>query len=122
MLQKIYRSIRSTYKNIRRTISWLPVIWVDRDFDWGYWVKLSRYKLERLHQFLTGDATVSVQNPESIAQLAALIELFKALENQWYEDDVPIGENYMATVQVNFEQLIDSISRILQSDLRNWWD
>lgn len=122
MLQKIYRSIRSTYKNIRRTISWLPVIWVDRDFDWGYWVKLSRYKLERLHQFLTSDGTVSVQAPDTIAQLAALIELFKALENQWYETDVPIGENYMATVQANFEQLIDSIMRILQSDLRNWWD
>ena len=46
---KIVYQIKQFFRNIRRVIKWFPVIWKDRDWDYGYLLKILEFKLQQMY-------------------------------------------------------------------------
>jgi len=55
-----FRSIATGFKNI---VTWLPVIWNDRQFDQGYLFDILRFKMRLMEDFWKSDDT-NVMHPE----------------------------------------------------------
>lgn len=44
----IIYSVQGFFENVHRVISWIPIVWKDRDWDYAYLLNIIRYKLGRM--------------------------------------------------------------------------
>jgi hypothetical protein len=75
----MFYKIKSRILNL---IKWLPVIWYDRDWDYGYIYKFLYYKLRFMQEFFESDKTYSV----NALKIAKKIMIAKNLAKRLYED------------------------------------
>jgi hypothetical protein len=53
-IKNIKYALHDIYRGIVNIFHWLPVIWVDRDFDWAYLARIMEFKFRRMnHSFKT---------------------------------------------------------------------
>ena len=50
MLIKIYK-IKNIYYQLKNVIKWLPIIWKDRDWDYGYFYRILYFKLKNMEKY-----------------------------------------------------------------------
>lgn len=51
-LDKAYWWVRSLPHNIYRVLTWFPIIWKDRDFDFAFFLTLMQYKMKRMREHI----------------------------------------------------------------------
>lgn len=75
-------------ENLKRTASWLPFIWKDRDWDSGCMLDLMVYKAERISKCIKENDIICDEEQEvihkSIRVFAKLMKRYK--DEDWYTD------------------------------------
>lgn len=83
---KITYPFRNVYRNIKRIISWIPVLWNNYDWDYSYFLDVMRFKLEKMHDFYTSDAAISSSSSTVAKDIKLAINLIKRIDENIYTD------------------------------------
>lgn len=82
------RKIRDIPSNIflffRNLIRWMPIIWADEDFDFGYLIRVLRFKIEKMDKFWKSGNTYSANGDRVSRQLAICKTILRRLEEDDY--------------------------------------
>jgi len=89
------KSVRSLFyqltEGISNLITWFPIIWNDRDFDYGYLLELVEFKTTRMLKFLESDETSTDWEEEraknDLIALQRFVPLVKYIHDEQYERD-----------------------------------
>lgn len=84
------KNILYFFKNLCRGLKnlwvWLPIIWKDRDFDYGYFLDMFDYKLQRMHRFFDNPDNVVI-NEVSRKNIVSRISTARTLLKKIYFDE-----------------------------------
>jgi hypothetical protein len=84
---KIIYEIMQIIKNIKKIISWIPVLWNDRNFDEVFMLKILHKKLEGMEEFFRSDRTWSANSDETAHEIMTAKNLCKRLISKNYLND-----------------------------------
>ena len=73
------------YRQIQRTIDFLPIIWKGFDFDYHYSLELFRKQLERTADFLESDRAYSMDAKQRTSRIRTAIQLMDNVYSDSYE-------------------------------------
>ena len=79
--------IKRKYRQIKRVIDFLPLIWNGFDFDYIYAVKLFRKQLERLADELESDRANTLSAPINAQKIRTAIRLMDKVYNDGYSTE-----------------------------------
>ena len=109
MFKKI-RHIYHYWKNIFHNLHyWLPLIIKDRDWDFAYLEEMLTHKLEGMRNFYQGGVNVwSAEAPQVVAELNEILEIFKRIEEDNYEEAIdPHFNDWIKNGKKHFKEIID---------------
>ena len=109
--------MKNLFYQIKTVFDYLPVIWKDRDWDYGYLLILIQYKLKRMAKFhrkkgIHTDADEIAQQIDECSELCDRLTEF----DYFQENDNLIEEQKARERDKNI--LFDKIKK----SLFNWWD
>lgn len=110
----------------RNVIRWLPVIWMDADFDSGYLLDIMKWKLTRLADCLENGQRVDGKRDARRVRTAAL--LCNRLSNdQVYYDNAAKAYKYGSRSWANEitavgKQDQEMLGRLIGKYITHWWD
>jgi hypothetical protein len=88
LIKQLIYSIRQGLSNLK---DWFPIIWNDRDFDYGYLLELVEFKSRRMLKFFESDKSSTDWEQEreqnDLLALRRFIPLIQYIHRQEYEDD-----------------------------------
>ena len=70
------------YKQIKRTLSFIPIIWRGHDFDYGYAIELFRHQLKRTADLLESKESYTLSSETNAQKIRTAIRLMDKV----YED------------------------------------
>lgn len=75
--------IKNKYRQIKRTLEFLPIIWKGADYDYRYSIDLFKYQLERTADFLESDKAYSLYAKQDASRIRTATKLMEKV----YEDE-----------------------------------
>jgi len=72
------------YRQIKRVIDFLPMIWKGYDFDYSYAINLFRYQLIRTEKFMSSPNTITVNANSRARRIKTAIELLDKVYDEEY--------------------------------------
>ena len=81
------------YRQIKRVIDFLPIIWNGFDFDYRYSIELFRKQLERQAKHLESELALSVEAKNNASRIRTAIELMDKVYDEEY------GMEYMDDIE-----------------------
>ena len=139
--EDIYRQIRWFPANILRLISYLPIIWQDRDWDYAYVLYILQHKLRRMHKRWDSSPRYVGGHKDKLNMRQCLIILNRIIKDDYISRECDIA--YIPDVELNkvwdkkwgkkFHSAADrarekekadwdSLWIILSKELGKWWD
>lgn len=150
----IFRKIKHFYwsfiEGVENIIYWLPIIWKDRQFDYGYLLNMMNHKLKYMEKFFNSDDAWCADAKEIASELAEFRKLLEYIETRQFEEDAmkPYYDKYpilytdfirQLNKQMTDEQTVlfrkccndietkyytamDELCKIFKNKLLNWWD
>lgn len=76
--------MKKMFNNIRRIITWIPIIWKTRDWDYGYSIKVFKFQLERQAKFLESDRAITRSAKNDSSRIRTVIKLMDKVYNEDY--------------------------------------
>lgn len=114
--------LRRIYQKIRHIIQWLPTIWNDYDFDYGYLYKLIYVKLENMERHIKSVNCCVGYTTKELRR----ITVAKNLAMRIYEDDYDekVVKDWKGNVTIASPQTydIELLGKYLLKYSRSWWD
>jgi hypothetical protein len=95
--------IKRKYRQIKRVIDFLPLIWNGFDFDYIYAVKLFRKQLERIANELESDRANTLSAPINAQKIRTAIRLMDKVYNDEYSTE-----------------WVDKIKKLYGADVLEW--
>ena len=87
-IMKIYReikySIRRFFWRIKNICKWIPLLWKQFDFDYGYAVDAFKFQLIKLAEFMESDKAYTVDAKERAKRIRTAIRLMEKVYNEDY--------------------------------------
>lgn len=80
MIKKIKQFIR----RIKRTMSFLPIIWKGYDFDYRYALELFKYQLKRTADFMESDRAMTMNAEIRAKRIRTAVELLQKVYDEEY--------------------------------------
>ena len=75
-------------RRIKHVLYWLPIIWADHDWDWGYLLTMLIHKLESMRELFQSDDAMC-EDAETVAeQIEAALVFLRNVNDNIYEDSV----------------------------------
>jgi len=102
-----YRPLREVCRAVKRIFIWLPVLYKDRDWDYGFFLEIMRFKLSRMRH-----------NHET----KQIIEAWQEVANEIKEAEVIIGRLIEWDSPEAFNADLQLLSDHLKKHLQGWWD
>ncbi len=103
------------YWGIKNIIIWTPVIWEDRDYDWGFLAKIMEFKFRKMSEYHTKWG-VTINKDKMAQELMTCAELLKRIR----EDD---PKNISSTVhEARMNEWTRMLGDTIGKKLRLWWD
>ena len=100
---------------IRNIVTWTPVIWGDRDYDWEFLAKIMEFKFRKMSEYYA-EHGVTINRGKLAQELMTCAELIKRIR----EDD-PI--NISSTVhEARMNEWTRMLGDMIGKKLRSWWD
>lgn len=143
---RIFSKIRNFFESIGNVVKWFPVIWKDRDFDYGYLEEILRFKLKNMYEFFMSDRTWSVNAKETALEIKEVIDLLDKIQKDNYEQIIDptyhkwiemypsnIFDNvnnfdkerrvqiYQQAEQLKFDDM-KKVYELISQNIRKWWD
>lgn len=76
--------IKQFFKNIKRVIDFLPLIWKHRDYDYRHSINLFRYSLQRQAEFFESDKAYSADAKQYASRIRTAIRLMDKVYDEEY--------------------------------------
>jgi hypothetical protein len=141
--------LKAFVQNCKRVIKWLPIIWVDRDWDWTYILLILETKIRFTREQMTNyslhcstkEDCINMKKAEAVLRRLRSPENY--IENDWekHQENWPRGDIFdddfvftppteeaskdvrrmMDKVQYMWKQDINWLSKHLQKHLQKWW-
>jgi hypothetical protein len=80
----VLNKLRGFCKRVRRSWDYAVLGWSNYDFDYGYLLAVLRFKLERMHKFLSGPDAIATHDKPALQSLRLAARLAKKLETDEY--------------------------------------
>jgi len=104
------------YHGIGNIIRYVPVIWLDRDYDWSYLAEIMEYKLRRMSKLHKNHGHL-LHSDRYAKQMLICAVLLKRLR----EDDYCMnGKISHWTYRAKYDQ--EYLFKIMGKYFRHWWD
>ena len=84
MIKDIKYFFRRKYRQIRRVIDFLPMIWNGFDFDYMYAIELFEKQLERTADFMESDKSMTVDADKRAKRIRTAVALLKKTYDEEY--------------------------------------
>jgi hypothetical protein len=84
MIKDIKYFFRRKYRQIRRVIDFLPMIWNGFDFDYMYAIELFEKQLERTADFMESDRATTVDADKRAKRIRTAVALLKKTYDEEY--------------------------------------
>jgi hypothetical protein len=83
-MKKLFDKVKTFIWNIKNIVDWIPILWKNWDWDYGYLLDIMVFKLERMSKFFKKDAIVSDCHSISfeIQQCIYMIHKFRNYEDE----------------------------------------
>src|SRR5210317_2144530 len=81
------------YRQIKRVIDFLPIIWKGFDFDYRYSIEVFRKQLERQAKFLELDSAITLEAKNNASRIRTAVKLMDKVYDEEY------GMEYMDTIE-----------------------
>lgn len=72
------------YRQVKRVLDYLPIIWKGYDFDYGYAIELFKYQLERTADFMSSSNRHTVNASIRARRIKTAIELLDKVYDEEY--------------------------------------
>jgi hypothetical protein len=76
--------IKQFFRNIKRVIDFLPLIWKHRDYDYRHSINLFKYSLQRQADFFETDKTYSANAKQYASRIRTAIRLMDKVYEEEY--------------------------------------
>ena len=76
--------IKRFFRQLRRVISWIPVIWKAYDFDYSYAMKFFIKQLGHMADYFEGDGAVTMGAKRNAERMRTAIRLWEKIESEEY--------------------------------------
>lgn len=76
--------IKQFFRNIKRVLDFLPLIWKHRDYDYRHSINLFRYSLQRQANFFESDRAYSADARQYASRIRTAIRLMDKVYNEEY--------------------------------------
>ncbi len=111
---------------VANVIRWIPVIWLDRDYDWCYLAHVMEYKLRRMSKaFENGH---HLHRARDARQTLICAELLKRLVTADYYDNADRvfhgkqEHDWAKHISMQEKQDQEYLALMFRKYLRHWWD
>lgn len=109
----ILRKIRTFLRDIRvfsvKLVSYIPLLWRDRDWDWIFIMLLLQYKIKRTRQTIRANSFIEE------AELAGI-------EEQMHFAEFLIDKISESYLEEREQFYWDTLTSHINKNIRNWWD
>jgi len=105
--------LRQFKQGVKNLITWFPVIWQDKQWDYGYFYPILQKKLELMEKFFR-TRSYSVDGDKQADKIKYAILLL----NRLIEDDYWEKKNGDYLKKQDMDELFNHIRKHLES----WWD
>ena len=92
MMNSIMNKITHFFLNIRNIIRWIPTLWKDRDWDYGFMLELEYNKLKNMvHWYETNNYGHCTSGSTVVKQMKLAISLLDIIleKNEWWHINFP---------------------------------
>lgn len=104
------------YYGVGNIIRYVPVIWFDRDYDWGFLAHIMEYKLRRMHKLFITSGHLA-HNERYAKQMFICAILLKRLQDDNYWKDGKLNQwDYRAKCDQEL------LFKIMGKHFCCWWD
>lgn len=131
----IIRSINMFAQRARKTIKWLPIIWRTDVYDYAYLITLMQQQISDMADFFESENAATKSSTLHASRMRLWLELANRMNNEYYIvkafDEIE-DYNYTVAQHVKDQIVQDGIKsqekcdrlvwRILEQNLKNWWD
>ena len=100
------------YYNIRRIISWIPILWKDRNFDYSYLYIIMQFKISHMRKRAECNITTTSMRDAKYMKICE-----KLLDILIKEDNICYKYNYLY-----LNKCKRLLFNILDTQLHGWWD
>lgn len=82
--------MKTLIRRVKNIIRWLPVLWNDADFDYGYLVEMLEFKLKNMQEFFANDKlTVCIDADKISLEIGEVVAALHRYNNddygtEWY--------------------------------------
>lgn len=83
---KVVYPFRNIYVNIKRIISWIPILWNNYDWDYIYFLDVMKFKLEKMYTFYTSGSAYSISSSPIAKDIKLAIVLINRIDKNSYVD------------------------------------
>lgn len=104
------------YYGIGNIIRWVPVIWHDKDYDWGYLAHIMEYKLRRMSALFKNHRTSVSADRDAKRMLICAVLLKRLQEDNYYKDSDYKKESY----RIKYDQ--EYCFKLMGKYFDCWWD
>ncbi len=91
-MNSIMNKITHFFKNIRNIIRWIPTLWKDREWDYGFMLELEYNKLKNMvHWYETNNYGHCTSGDTVVKQMKLAISLLDIIleKNEWWHINFP---------------------------------
>jgi hypothetical protein len=136
--------VRNIYRNTKRIVEWIPVIWRDRDFDRGYLYTMLKYKLTRMadhfeeHKNFTGWEKI-VEHIRECVQIIERLQKDEYIEKEMDDFREKVGWTVQSRRELSNEEKAEfwairarqcqardddkaRLFEIMKEHIDEWWD
>lgn len=100
------------YRQIKRVIDFLPILWKGYDFDYGYAIELFKHQLIRTANYLESDKAWTTSAKTNAQKVRTAIRLMDIVYNDYNED-------YTYEKQKRAHKLLWDF---IEHNIQWWWD
>jgi len=122
-----YLSFYAIKNGVKNLIKWFPIIWQDRDYDYGYLYTILEFKLNNMQKFFESDYTYSKDAKHYAKQIKECKELLIRIHNE------AIWDEHWNDDTATYTKSIDELSKLdreekelfwgkMCDNIDNWWD
>jgi len=125
-LEKIWHNIisfpRRTLESIKNLIKWFPIIWNDRQWDYGYLFEIMLKKLELMEDFYENGKTVSADAKIYASDIREAIKELRYIADGKNEEEAfePMHKEYLDKYgEYTFDNVLKEVNREKTQDERD---
>ena len=78
------KRIKQFIRRVKRTMSFLPMIWKGYDFDYRYAIELFQYQLKRTADFMESDRAMTMDTEIRAKRIRTAVELLQKVYDEEY--------------------------------------